>query len=219
VTASRARWAVLGAALVAAFVALGLAVDRRPFPVDVAIQTWLQGQYQRPAGRVAQVVSDVLGPVLPVVFGAVLLIAAALWWRRGDRHRAGVLLRIVVVLLACRLTSAVAKPLFDRQRPRDYPDLSYPSGHVVSAASTGFAAILLAIWLAPRLLRWIGPIAVLATALCAAARMVLGVHWFTDTLGSVLVVTGIGILVAVAVRLLPVHQRVPGAPGGVTSHG
>lgn len=196
------RRAAAAAVLLGGFIALGLLVSRRPLGLDRAVADGLSGQWQRPAGTVATVVSDVLGPVLPVVFGSVLLIAAVLSWRR-DLARAWVLLRVILVLALCGLTSVVFKPVFERVRPRQYADPSYPSGHVVSTASTGFAAVLLCLWLAPRLLRRIAAISVVATVLCAVSRLVLGVHWLTDTAGSVLAVLGIGILAASAVRLLP----------------
>jgi undecaprenyl-diphosphatase len=201
-TVPRVRWAVLGVVLCVAFVALGLLVSRQPLPLDSAIANALQGQWQRPAGTVATVISDALGPVLPWVFGAILFVAALLSWRGGERVRATVLLKIIAVVVLCRLTS-VFKPVFGRTRPRDYPDLSYPSGHVVSTASTGVGAVLLCLWLAPRLLRRVAVIAAVATVLCAASRMVLGVHWLSDTVGSVFAVLGVGILTTVALRLLP----------------
>jgi undecaprenyl-diphosphatase len=124
-------------------------------------------------------------------------------WRAGDRAFAFVLIRLTVVLLLCRLTSTVFKPVFVRTRPRDYPDLSYPSGHVVSVASTGFVAVLLCLWAAPRLARKVAVVFAVATVLSAASRIVLGVHWLTDTLGSVLGVAGIGLIAAVVLRVLP----------------
>lgn len=199
----RARLAVLGAVLVAAFVALGLTVRTAPLALDAAIARGLDGTWRKPLGTAAGIVSDVLGPVLPVLFGIGLLLAAAL-----RRPQAGVLLRLVLVLLACRLTSLL-KAVFDRQRPRDYPELSYPSGHVVSVASTGFAAILLCAWLAPRLVRWVAAVAAAATIFCATARIVLGVHWLSDTVGATLAVTGVGLIVAAGVGLLPPRPRQP----------
>jgi undecaprenyl-diphosphatase len=195
---SRARWAASGVVMLAAFVGLGLLVSKQPLKIDVVIADALRGQYARPLGRVAGVVTDVFGPVLPVVLGVGLLLAAIRW-----RDHASVVLRIVVVLVLCRVTSTVFKPIFTRQRPRAYPDLSYPSGHVVSVASTGLAAALVCLWLAPRLVRRVVAIAVAATVLSAACRIVLGVHWLTDTIGAALAVTGIGLVAAVALRLLP----------------
>jgi undecaprenyl-diphosphatase len=136
--------------------------------------------------------------VLPFVLGMALL---ALALRR--RQHVGLCVRLAVVLVLCRLTSLTAKPVFLRERPRDYPDLSYPSGHVVSVASTGFVLLLLCAWLGPRLLRRVAAAVAVAVVLSAACRVVLGVHWVTDTIGAVLAVTGVGLLSACALRLLP----------------
>jgi undecaprenyl-diphosphatase len=107
----------------------------------------------------------------------------------------------------CRLTSIVFKPVFLRQRPREYPDLSYPSGHVVSVASAALVVVLLAAWLAPRLARKAAVVGAVITVLAAACRVVLGVHWVTDTVGAVLAVLGVGLVSASALRLLPVSGR------------
>jgi len=202
VTVPRVRWAVAGVVLAGAFFWLGLLVDRQPLPLDQKVATALRGQDSQPAGQMAGVLTNVLGPVLPYLLGAVLL---ALVLR--DRSRFPLCARLAVVLLLCRLTSLVFKPVFQRQRPRAYPDLSYPSGHVVSVASTGFVAILLCAWLLPRLLRWAVWGAVAATVLSAACRVVLGVHWVTDTVGAVLAVLGVGLLAATALGLLPLPAR------------
>ena len=192
------RWLVVGVVLSAAFVVLGLSVARQPLTLDVEVANALRGVYAEPLGRVAQAGSDVLGPVLPFVLGAALL---ALALRR--REHLGLCVRLAVVLVLCRLTSLVGKPLFLRARPRDYPDLSYPSGHVVSVASTGFVLLLLAAWLWPPLVKRLAVAVAVAVVLSAACRVVLGVHWVTDTIGAVLAVTGVGLLSACALRLLP----------------
>ncbi|GAB3168165.1 phosphatase PAP2 family protein [Amycolatopsis stemonae] len=184
--------------LCAAFVVLGLSVARQPLTLDVEVANALRGVYAEPLGRVAQAGSDVLGPVLPYVLGVALLAVAL---RR--REHLGLCVRLAVVLVLCRLTSLVFKPIFLRERPRDYPDLSYPSGHVVSVASTGFVLLLLAAWLWPRLVRRLAVAVAVAVVLSAACRVVLGVHWVTDTVGAVLAVTGVGLLSACALRLLP----------------
>lgn len=192
------RWLVVGAVLLAAFVVLGLSVARQPLTLDVEVANALRGVYAEPPGRVAQIGSDVLGPVLPYVLGAALL---ALALRR--REHLGLCVRLAIVLVLCRLTSLVFKPVFVRQRPREYPDLSYPSGHVVSVASTGFVLVLLCVWLWPRLVRRVSAAVAVATVLSAVCRVVLGVHWVTDTIGAVLAVAGVGLLSACALRLLP----------------
>jgi undecaprenyl-diphosphatase len=103
----------------------------------------------------------------------------------------------------CRVTSVLGKPLFLRTRPRSYPEFSYPSGHVVSVSSAGVAAVLLCVWLAPRLTRWVALAAAVATVVVAVTRLVLGVHWLTDTVGAVLAVLGVGFVSAAVLRLLP----------------
>ncbi|MFD9966483.1 phosphatase PAP2 family protein [Amycolatopsis sp. NPDC058986] len=197
-TVPRVRWVVSGLVLFAAFLVLGVLVARQPPALDAAVANSLRGEDSRPLGRVAGVLTNVLSPVLPYLLG-VALIAVALRWR----ERTKLCLRLGVVLVVCRLTSVLGKPLFDRQRPRVYPETSYPSGHVVSVASTGFVAVLLCAWLAPRLVRWAVGVAVAATVLGAACRIVLGVHWVTDTVGAVLAVLGVGLVTAAAAGLLP----------------
>lgn len=210
--ALRVRWGLFGGVLLLAFTVLGLAVRDRPWGLDLALLWALHGEWLDAPGLVAGVLSNVFGPVLPVALGLGLVFAAVLNYRRGQRATGSVLVRVAVVLVLCRLTSFVFKPLFERDRPREYPDLSYPSGHVVSVASTGFAAVLLCAWLAPRLVRRMTIWALAATVVAAVCRVVLSVHWFTDTLGAVLAVGGVGLVSAVALRLLPVlSDRGPAA--------
>ncbi|GAA4554631.1 phosphatase PAP2 family protein [Amycolatopsis samaneae] len=192
------RWVVSGLVLFVAFAVLGVLVARQPPALDLAVADSLRGQENRPLGHVAGALTNVLGPVLPYLLGAVLVVVAL---RRRDHT--GLCVRLGVVLVVCRLTSVLGKLVFERQRPRVYPETSYPSGHVVSVASTAFVAVLLCVWLAPRLVRWAVGAAVAATVLGAACRIVLGVHWVTDTVGAVLAVTGVGLVTAAAAGLLP----------------
>ncbi|OZM70026.1 phosphatidic acid phosphatase [Amycolatopsis antarctica] len=203
----RTRAAALGVLLLAAFAVLGLLVGERPLPWDFDVRDTFLGDFRGTAGTVTDVISDVLlGPALPVGLGLVLLVAALRARRAGDRTRASVLLRVIVVLALCRLTSFLAKPLFGRDRPRVYPDESFPSGHVVSVASFAAGVLLLTAWLAPRLLRRVAMAAVLATVLAALCRLILGVHWLTDTVGAVLGVAGVALVTGAALRLLPVDR-------------
>ncbi|WP_027943309.1 phosphatase PAP2 family protein [Amycolatopsis taiwanensis] len=197
------RWVLLGGALAALFVLLGAAVAGHPLPIDLAVAGALQGWWRGTTGVVTTVISDTFGIVLPTVFAVALPVAAVLCWHRGLRRELDVLLRALPVLLLCRLTSVVGKPLFERSRPREYAQFSYPSGHVVAAASMGLAAVLLCVWLAPRLTRWAIVTFASITVLVAVSRLVLGVHWLTDTVGAVLGVLGVGLAGAAVVRLLP----------------
>ncbi|TWH18286.1 undecaprenyl-diphosphatase [Prauserella rugosa] len=196
---------LVSATLLLAFVVLGL-LARNGTDLDVLVSDRLHDVWRGPAGRAAEITSWVLGPVLPVL-AAVGLAVAAFADRRRRPHRARLLGRVLLVLVVCRATSAVAKPLFARDRPREYPDFAFPSGHVTSVAATCFAAVLLVGWLAPRLWHTALAAAVSATALCAASRVVLDVHWLTDTVGAVLGVTGAGLATAAALRLIPLPRR------------
>jgi len=73
----------------------------------------------------------------------------------------------------------------------------------VAAASTGLAAVLLCVWLVPRAVGWTIGAAAVITVVVAVTRLVLGVHWLTDTVGAVLGVLGVGLAAAAAMRLLP----------------
>jgi membrane-associated phospholipid phosphatase len=206
------RWWSLGGALFVLFLLLGVAVAGHPLGVDLAVADGLQGWWRGPAGRIASVVSDAFGMVLPDVFAIALVVAMVLCWYRGLRRERDILLRTLPVLLLCRLVSVVGKPLFLRARPRVYAEFSYPSGHVVAVASTGLVAVLLCVWLKPRLARPTALAFACITVLVAVTRLVLGVHWLTDTIGAVLGVLGAGLLGAAAVRLLPRPVPAPVLP-------
>jgi membrane-associated phospholipid phosphatase len=201
-------YVLLGVLCCAAFVGLGLVVRHAPGPLDRLLRDTVGTLWQGEFGTVAWLLSAVLGPVLPLLLGAGLLVATVLWRLRGD-PRAGVTLRVLVLLLLCRLTSWVAKPLFARQRPREYADFSYPSGHVVSVACTGVAVVVLCVWLAPTVTSLARTAAVTATLLACAARLTYGVHWLTDALGAVLAVSGVALLACPALRLLPAPRPGP----------
>ncbi|RSM73766.1 phosphatidic acid phosphatase [Amycolatopsis sp. WAC 01375] len=200
-TVRRGLYTLAGTLLLIGFVTLGLYVDQRPPPVDVALADAFRGQHTQASGHVAGLVTNVLGPVLPFALGAVLAVLA---WRRRDLTVLCV--KLAVVLLLCRMTSLIAKPVFYRERPREFPDLSYPSGHVVAVACTGFVAVLLCAWTRPHLARLAMTIAAAATAVGALCRIVLGVHWLTDTAGSVLAVGGVGLISAAGLGLLPLPE-------------
>jgi membrane-associated phospholipid phosphatase len=203
---SRILTVATGLVLLAGFVLLGILTGNRPTEPDREVETVLEGQWRHPVGAVADVVSVPLGPALPVVAGICLLIAALAAYRRNDRDLGRLLVRLLIVGALCRAVSAF-KSVFDRQRPRIYPDLSYPSGHVTSVACTAFVAVLAVAWLARRFLPWVVAVSVAAVLLTAASRLVLGVHWLSDTVGAVLGVGGAGLLAATALGLLPVRRR------------
>jgi len=184
----------VGASLVLLFVLLGVAVSGQPPTVDRFVAESVGGG---PAVEVASVVTLVLGPILPAAAALALLIAAL-----SVRARAGLFGRALVLLVVCRAVSLV-KPLFERARPTDYPDFSFPSGHVVSVASVAFTASVLCAWLARERLRDVVLGSVLTVVVAAVCRVLLDVHWLTDVVGATLGVAGVGLLAARALRLLP----------------
>ena len=79
---------------------------------------------------------------------------------------------------------------------------AFPSGHVGNAAT-------LAIVVGAIVMRsWVWALGIACTVAMAASRLILGVHWFSDTVGAVLVGAGIAVLV-----LAPVVSRVRGEIG------
>jgi membrane-associated phospholipid phosphatase len=197
------RWLVAGLVSGALFAVLGVAVSGHPAGIDLSVAGALQGMWRGTSGEVTKVVSDLFGIVVPDAFAIALLAGTVLCWYRGLRNELIVLAKVMPVLVVTRLTSAIGKPLFVRVRPRAYPEFSYPSGHVVAVAATGLCAVLLCVWLAPRLTRWTATVFAAATMLVAVTRLVLGVHWLTDTIGAVFAVLGAGLILAAGVRLLP----------------
>ena len=198
------RASAWGFALLGLFVLLGYLVHDSQFFLDTAVSNALAGFWRTWAGEVVSVLTDALGPVLPIVMFLVLVLATIRW--RQDAWLVNVLLRCIVLLGACRAVS-LFKTVFERDRPRAYVEFSYPSGHVVSVASVAFTSIVLCAWLAPRLLRRVMVIAIVLVALASVFRVLLDVHWVTDVLGGTVGVTGVGLVVAAALRLLPVKER------------
>jgi undecaprenyl-diphosphatase len=127
----------------------------------------------------------------PGVMRALLIVAAAAMalTRRFD---------LAVWLIALALVEAVVAPaaklVLARPRPHwDDPitvvgSTSFPSGHAVAAATTAGAAVLLAAALGGRRARFVA----LSSAACgvavavAASRVFLGVHYFSDVVGGLL---------------------------------
>jgi membrane-associated phospholipid phosphatase len=88
------------------------------------------------------------------------------------------------------LASAVGKLVITAAHPQFTEQIqvglthTFPSGHVASALSL-MGIVAIACGAKPRhLIIWLGIVAV--TSIVAATRIFLGVHWFSDTLGGVL---------------------------------
>lgn len=193
-----------GVGLVALFLLLGYwAQNTVPF-FDRAMADAVGTKWQNDPA--VAVFTNILGPTMPVVVAVLLAGLTVLAWVRDQNHAASVLVRCLVLLLACRAVS-LFKEVFVRVRPRVYPDYAYPSGHTVSVACVAFTGVVLCAWFARTALPWVIGLAVLLVAIAGALRVMLGVHWLTDVLGAAIGVTGFGLIVALLLGLLPARQR------------
>ena len=124
-------------------------------------------------------------PVILTVAG----VAALLAWRRCPR----LAVAILVIVAARPLIEWGLKELIDRERPTGARLVrgtgpSFPSGHpLATAASWGLLPLVAALYTTRRALWWGIAIGVWTLAvLVAASRVVLGVHWPTDVVASLL---------------------------------
>lgn len=148
--------------------------------------------YSRARPRLVGALVDWQGIFLPLVVYAVLLPPAAIWaWRRGLRSR--VVWAVATALVGWNMGLNV-KLLVQRARPMvaeavsHAPGYSFPSGHVFNVTMAG-ATVLVLLWplLTNRLLRraLVGLLAVVVAA-TMADRVLLGVHYPSDTVAGVL---------------------------------
>ena len=156
------------------------------------------------AGRVVEAVTQ------PVWWWVPALVATLVALRRGSRRTA---FAVAAAIVCAGLMSPLLKAVVGRARPALDPALttaeggSYPSGHVLAATVVGGCAALVL----DRRVRGRGrrPLvwAVLAVVVLvvAADRVLVGAHWPSDTVGSVLL--GSAVLVVVARALDGPPQR------------
>jgi diacylglycerol kinase family enzyme/membrane-associated phospholipid phosphatase len=160
------------------------------------------------------VVADVLQPI---VVRVALLLAAVLLYRRGFSALAR---WVLIGTLAEMALVAVLKNATGRERPdllgrlAGADGLSYPSGHSSAGALLG-GVLVVAAWL---LLRrtWQRVVLIVAgvavTLLLGLNRLVLGVHFPSDVVGSYLLVTAVLALVAATLGIGRARPRL--APAG-----
>lgn len=210
--------AVVAAELLVAFVVTAVDVARGGVltKLDRPILDWVVAHRTGWLTTTAQLVTQVGSPIGSAV---VALIVAALLWRT-NRAAATLLLTGVgaagAAIFVAKHAAGVARPPLVTQLVTE-TDASFPSGHVTGAVVLyGLLTVLLTGHAPARRQRMLlGAAAALAVVVTAAARLYLGVHWFSD-IGGALLLGGAVLAAAVAVSAL---ARQPDAPRGDESGG
>lgn len=148
------------------------------------------------------------GSTIPVlVLGTT---AAIVTWRRCR----AVGMAVLVATFSRPLLEFTVKALVDRDRP-DLERLvagngpSFPSGHVMAAVALwGLMPLVVSLYTRRRAVWW-ASVAVAGTLIAgiAASRIYLGVHWFSDVTGGLIV--GAFFLLAIEAVLIRQHARHP----------
>lgn len=187
---SAARYLIAGLISLGLCIAGGLLIallGNGPLAVDDAWQHFVRSHQSPLLAAVSLWLNDAgaqtyLAFVLPAIAGIVLLLA------RRPLPAGAILTGGLVGPLAVTLLKAVLQ----RPRPVD-PDIvvtltAYPSGHV-----SNLVVLLVLVGLALHR-RWWWPVAVVLTIAMAFSRTYLDSHWITDTIGGVLLGSGLALV-------------------------
>lgn len=174
------------------FVELGVIAKSGPLPIDERVALWFKEHRTPGEVRWAQILSALTTPV--IVFLVIVVILLYLnYWTRSWYLRDFVPLALVV---SCAVISTFAKTFFDRVRPGaglttlfEF-EPSYPSSHAVFIAAAGCALLIFAGKRQFLILVVVG----LATSIIGLIRLILGVHWLTDIIGSVFLTFGMFVI-------------------------
>lgn len=148
------------------------------------------------------------GSTIPVlVLGSVLTLVT---WRRCP----AVAVAVLVAMLSRPLLEFTLKATVDRERP-DFERMvagngpSFPSGHpMASVALWGLLPVIVGLYTKRRDIWWASvALAGVLIAGISASRVYLGVHWFSDVVGGLLV--GAFFLIAVDTVFKRTHCRYP----------
>lgn len=213
-------WWVIGI-VGSAFILLGLICQGgSSLVIDLDVSHWVQNRSSGWAEAIAKV-GNTIGEA-PVAIG-LLIVATALGvvlkrWRE---------LWFLLVVAIGRLLGTSLKGFFDSPRPNGdqvhlqeiFNGYGFPSGHTLtSTLVAGTLAFLLAGQTRSGLVHGIlGGVWVIAVGMTAFARIWVGAHWFTDTVGGALV--GVFILLLAANLSLELVRRWPGTKDEPTPAG
>ncbi len=139
---------------------------------------------------VLRLLGDVSNLAKPVTLWVVCAVVAVWLWRAG---RVRIAVFVVVTALGGGLIDTLVKLAVNRPRPVvDHPvatafGKSFPSGHTMSATVV-FGALLVAFWpLLSKRWRGVALVATIGLVLAvASSRLLLGVHFVSDVVGSFL---------------------------------
>jgi undecaprenyl-diphosphatase len=193
----RGLWS--GVACLSLFLPLAVLVPATPLAAEEHWQAWMrdiQTPFLEHVALVFNYLGRGLGRALVIVAIGVVLLVARRWWA---------LLAYAVAEAIAPLFSSLTKAAVGRPRPPGglvHPSgASFPSGHVVFAAVTLVAVVLLFTAPAPgRRLWW--PLAAAGVAGMAWSRTYLQVHWLLDVAGGALLGTGVALAVFATLQLL-----------------
>jgi undecaprenyl-diphosphatase len=185
----RGRWPLLIAlGCLFGILAVAVAVHRGWLPLrwDLPIERFAQRHRSNELTRFFLATSRLGSTVVVFTVSASL---AAVTWRRCR----AVSITIVIAALARPVLEFALKNLVGRARPDlgrlvNGTGYSFPSGHVLAAiALYGLIPLVVALYTRNRFLWWLScALSGLVVVAVAASRVYLGVHWFSDVVGSLL---------------------------------
>ncbi len=185
------RWWIASILLVGLYVALAVVVRRFPDNrFDRRLLEWISGWEVAGLDRGAEWVSWITDTEPRVVMATIGLIGVAATGR--FRFVAAVLLTTVITGVPTNALDDVAGVFTGRIRPNGAPFKAYPSGHTLGTITQfGFTIYLaMRLGLPRRLLLVVAIVFAVPMILVGPARLVRGVHWPTDVLGSYLLGAG-----------------------------
>lgn len=208
---------VVGLATLVFMISAGLAL--RAAPIDADLSRAMNGWHVGGAGQVTALVYDLFSPVPAIV---ITVIVTGLVWALTGRLALAVAFAGTIALTW--IPADIVKIAVDRPRPDatllPHPvgsmpvDPSFPSGHVVFV--TALAVTVIVLLKGSRWHRLSIALGIFLVALIAVSVAVIGVHYPTDAIASVLWVLGVFpaariIWVRMLMPLVPFLREVPPA--------